>query len=166
VCIGLNDSPKTISRQRGKCVNVSVEDVARLRRILFKVTWSGFGMPRRSQGSGLSLRNTKEGTTICASHGVFHRLKVFNGNPVAPTKEDLQFDQALDQGNCIGASAAKVLQPGESKRTFLSYDTTKPGTYEFTVEQGTFPRYPAKNVMVRSNTVTIVVPDPGETNPK
>ncbi len=126
----------------------------------------GGSLSKTTQVLSVTYTNISKGVdpgNTCATRGVFRRLKVvFNGVPVEQTKEDRQFDQALDKGNCIGANAAMVLQPGESKRGYLEYSTAKPGTYEFTVEQGTFPRDPTKNVVVRSNRVTIVVPERGE----
>ena len=41
------------------------------------------------------------------------------------------------------------------------YDMTVPGTYEITVTRETDRWNPEKSVTVKSNTITIVVPEPG-----
>jgi len=41
------------------------------------------------------------------------------------------------------------------------FDMTKPGTYTITVSKETFPDDPARSVTVWSNTIEIVVPQPG-----
>jgi len=43
---------------------------------------------------------------------------------------------------------------------------TVPGTYEITVTRETDPWNLAKSVTVKSNTLTIVVPEPGADTPK
>ena len=46
------------------------------------------------------------------------------------------------------------------------YDMSKPGTYEITVSRETFPHNPEKSVTVKSNTLTIVVPEAEADAPK
>ena len=43
---------------------------------------------------------------------------------------------------------------------------TVPGTYEITVTRETFPWNPEKSVTVKSNTITIVVPEPEANAPQ
>src|SRR5580698_730539 len=101
---------------------------------------------------------TSSGDT-CAELGVFDTLTVlYNGVRVKPTRDELERNRRLDSGRCEGANAGLVILPGESRKFTLYYDAKKPGTYEFTVEQGTFPRDTTKNIIVKSNTVTLVVP--------
>jgi hypothetical protein len=61
------------------------------------------------------------------------------------------------------------LNPGESVKFTLwvssEYDMTVPGTYEITVTRETDRWNPEKSVIVKSNTLTIVVPEPGEAAP-
>src|SRR5271166_3038876 len=46
------------------------------------------------------------------------------------------------------------------------FDMTKPGTYKITVSKETFPYDPARSVTVWSNTIEIIVPQPGATAPQ
>jgi hypothetical protein len=61
-------------------------------------------------------------------------------------------------------------KPGESALEELNvtdfYDMSKPGTYEITVSRETDPDHPDKSVTVKSNTLTIVVPQPEAVAPK
>ena len=58
------------------------------------------------------------------------------------------------------------INPGESVTFNLwpssEYDMTAPGTYEITVTRETDQWNPEKSITVKSNTLTIVVPEPGE----
>ena len=64
----------------------------------------------------------------------------------------------------------KGLNPGQSVKFPLwvssEYDMTRPGTYEITVTRETDPWNPEKSVTVKSNTLTIVVPEPGASAPQ
>lgn len=64
----------------------------------------------------------------------------------------------------------KPLKPGESVTVplYISgyFDMSKPGAYTITVSRETFPWEPAKSVTVWSNTLTIVVPEPGAGAPE
>jgi hypothetical protein len=63
-----------------------------------------------------------------------------------------------------------IIKPGKSITLPLPiadyFDMTKPGTYTITVSKETFPGNPANSVTVRSNTITIVVPEPVADTPK
>jgi len=63
-----------------------------------------------------------------------------------------------------------TIKPGKSITFPLEirgyFDMTKPGTYTITVSQETFPSDPEKSVTVKSNTLTIVVPEPEADAPK
>jgi hypothetical protein len=67
-------------------------------------------------------------------------------------------------------SATDRLNPGQSVKFSLwvtsNYDMTVPGTYEITVTRETDPWNPEKNVTIKSNTLTIVVPEPGASAPQ
>jgi hypothetical protein len=71
---------------------------------------------------------------------------------------------------CTHELGLNPIKPGESFQVFLDladrYDLSRPGTYEVTVSRETDPDHPEKSVTVKSNTITIVVPEPGETAPK
>ena len=70
--------------------------------------------------------------------------------------------------SCQGIS--RGINPGESVTFTLwpssEYDMTAPGTYEITVTRETDRWDPEKSVTVKSNTLTIVVPEPGEGAPQ
>ncbi|MGO8786004.1 MAG: hypothetical protein ACLQVL_01295 [Terriglobia bacterium] len=70
--------------------------------------------------------------------------------------------------SCQGVE--KGLKPGESVKFSLwvssEYDLTTPGTYEITVTRETDRWNPEKSVTVKSNTITIVVPEPEAAAPK
>ncbi len=67
-------------------------------------------------------------------------------------------------------SATSRLKPDESVRFPLwvssEYDMTVPGTYDITVTRETDPWNHEKSVTVKSNTLTIVVPEPEADAPK
>jgi hypothetical protein len=73
-----------------------------------------------------------------------------------------------EQEACHGVD--KGLKPGESVKFSLwvssNYDLSLPGTYEITVTRETDRWNPEKSVTVKSNTLTIVVPEPGTTSPQ
>jgi hypothetical protein len=70
--------------------------------------------------------------------------------------------------SCHGVD--KGLSPGESVRFPLwvssEYDMSVPGTYEITVTRETDRWNPEKSVTVKSNTLTIIVPNPGAAAPQ
>lgn len=65
--------------------------------------------------------------------------------------------------------APMTIKPGKSIVWPLPiadyFDMTKPGTYTITVSKETFPHDPARSVTVWSNTIEIVVPQPGAETP-
>lgn len=65
---------------------------------------------------------------------------------------------------CVTDTANSKLPPGATIDDFLSliprYDMSKPGSYEVTVGRETYPYNPEKSVTVKSNTLTIIVPEP------
>lgn len=95
-----------------------------------------------------------------AFHGWYNLTVVYNGVPVEDTDKQKEFKKQRATGECNGSRTARNVKPGESRDDLFYYDTSKPGTYEFTVDRETFPMNPEKNVTVRSNTLTIVVPEP------
>jgi hypothetical protein len=67
---------------------------------------------------------------------------------------------------CTSGSGYSPLKPRQSYVSFAlglswRYDMTNPGTYEITVSRETDPDHPEKSVTVKSNTLIIVVPEPG-----
>jgi hypothetical protein len=75
----------------------------------------------------------------------------------------------LDEGVACH-SDGRGLNPGQSAKFPIwvssEYDMTVPGTYEITVTRDTDHWNPDKNVTVKSNTLTIVVPEPGAAAPQ
>jgi hypothetical protein len=71
---------------------------------------------------------------------------------------------------CTSGAAWDLLKPGQSYVSLAiglsRYDMTNPGAYEITVSRETDPDHPEKSVTVKSNTLTIVVSEPGEAAPK
>jgi len=68
-----------------------------------------------------------------------------------------------EEDSCHGVD--KGIKPGESVKFPLwvssEYDMTVPGTYDITVTREADRWNPEKSVTVKSNTITIVVPEPG-----
>jgi hypothetical protein len=100
--------------------------------------------------------------TMCDSFGGLYNLEVvYNGVPVEKTDAELKWKKQHEAGECYNGSAVpEQTKPGESRYDTLYYNTIKPGTYEITVTGETFPGEPEKSVTVKSNTLTIVVPEP------
>ena len=71
---------------------------------------------------------------------------------------------------CASASANDLLELGGSLQDILgvtgAFDMSAPGTYEITVGRETDPEHAETSVTVRSNVLTIEVPEPGDTEPK
>jgi hypothetical protein len=84
--------------------------------------------------------------------------------PVPPGAIKLELDERKV------CSATDRLSPGQSVKFPLwvssEYDMTAPGTYDITVTRETDPWNPEKSVTVKSNTLTVVVPEPGAGEPK
>lgn len=104
---------------------------------------------------------------------------VYNGVPLGmdETKPAVQYIRKKDKegkGHCHGKSYMQEAQPGGGPEgafdgildVSLLYDLSKPGTYEITVSKETFPHNPEKSVTVKSNTLSIVVPEPKAAEPK
>ena len=71
---------------------------------------------------------------------------------------------------CPVPTSKAVIPPGQSWTRYLNpdwdYPMTKPGIYEITVSRQTDLLHPGKSVIVKSNSLTIVVPDPKAAVPK
>jgi hypothetical protein len=104
---------------------------------------------------------------VClAFQGWYNLTVVYNGVPVEDTDKQREFKKQRATGECNGSRTARNLKPGESRDDLFYYDAAKPGTYEFTIDRETFPRNPDKSVTVKSNTLTIVVPEQEAVAPK
>jgi hypothetical protein len=112
----------------------------------------------------LTLTNTSKeviNESWCAAfHGMYDLNVVYNGVPVEDTDAQKKYKKSRESGRCSGSYFGGPTDPGKTRQEYFYYDTTKPGTYEFTVTRETFPWNPDKSVTVKSNTITIVVPEP------
>jgi len=100
--------------------------------------------------------------TVCDSFGGMYNLEVvYNGVPVKKTATEQEYRKRLEAGDCLGGSAiAEHTLPGEDRLDTLYYNTVQPGKYEFTATKETAPGEPEKSTTVRSNTISIIVPEP------
>ncbi len=102
----------------------------------------------------------------CTAFGALYRLDVvYNGVPQPEPKEKRErreYAEAVEAGKepgiCEGSSRVRATKPGEYWDETLYYETKNPGTYEFTVEEKSFPKGGGDGVTVKSNTLTLVVP--------
>jgi hypothetical protein len=101
-----------------------------------------------------------------AFRGMYDLKVVYNGVPVEDTDAQTKYKKFRQAGRCSGSVVGGPINPGKSKEDYIYYDTTKPGTYEFTVTLETFPWNPEKSVTAQSNTITIIVPEPGAVAPQ
>lgn len=110
-----------------------------------------------------NLSQQVDAETSCSAFGAFYHLSVvFNGilEPEAEANRKRRKDLEAAAGRCVGSNPGRYLQKGQSRDDIIYYEKLRPGTYEFTVEQDGFPLDPKSNVIVRSNTLTIVVQSP------
>jgi hypothetical protein len=63
-------------------------------------------------------------------------------------------------GFCSGSDPGRRAAPGESLEYHLYWDAKEIGTYDFAVERKTFPHDLANSVTIKSNTVSLVMPQP------
>ncbi len=103
---------------------------------------------------------------------------VYNGIPLkmdetTPSVQHLRKHQAHPVP-CSGSISGHEAQPGGGPEGAFEdhlmisqyFDMSKPGTYDITVSKETFPGHPEKSVTVRSNTITIIVPEPEASAPQ
>jgi len=108
-----------------------------------------------------NISNEVNNRTACESFGGMYNLKVvYDGVPVEETDEERKARKRMESGECEGSAIAQHTNPGEFREDILYYNTMKPGTYEFTATKETAPGEPEKSTTVRSNTISIIVPEP------
>jgi hypothetical protein len=65
---------------------------------------------------------------------------------------------------CTSGGGVNGIKPGKSGEYLVSvafkYDVSRPGTYDISVTMESDPDHPEKSVTVKSNTITVVVPEP------
>jgi hypothetical protein len=119
---------------------------------------------------------------VCIPAAFEDRIKVtvvYNGTPlemneVKPAVQYIKKQEKEGKGHCPTKTFLHEVQPGggpegafeDNLDVSLLYDMSKPGTYEITVSKETFPHNPEKSVTVKSNTLTIIVPEPKAEAPK
>jgi hypothetical protein len=120
-------------------------------------------------GLTVTMTNTSKQTirfSPCAAFGGLYKvLVVYNGVPIDEPEWARKHREAMEKGEanggfCEGSDPGQKIEPGESAEDTLRWKAEKEGTYQFTVEQKTFPKDPNKSVTVKSNTVTITMPEP------
>lgn len=71
---------------------------------------------------------------------------------------------------CTSGGGVIGIKPGDSKEYFVSvafkYDVSRPGTYDVSVTMESDQNHPEKSVTVKSNTITVIVPEPGAETPQ
>lgn len=121
------------------------------------------------------LTNTSEGIIrgggCLALRGMYNISIVYDGVPIEETDAVRKLKKyRKEDGGCTSGNPTWRLKPGEYHDDLLSvtefYNMSKPGAYEITVTKETFPDHPERSVTVKSNTITIVVPEPGEAAPQ
>jgi hypothetical protein len=111
----------------------------------------------------------------CATlRGLYGVAIVYNGVPMEeqnPAARRLG-EAKMKQTPCATGAPSDIISPGGSNEDILSltgpfaYEMSQPGTYEITVSRETDTGHPDKSVSVKSNTLTIVVPEPEAAEPK
>jgi hypothetical protein len=118
---------------------------------------------RRTNTSDGLMR--EDGCTM--AQGLYRLVVVYNGTPIEEPEEVRKRREALEAGDCrMASTTARQAKPGKYWEDPIYYDTAKPGTYEFTVEEKAFPGHPENSQTVKSNTLTVVVREPQAEAPK
>lgn len=116
----------------------------------------------------VTLTNTSQKMiyeNACNAFGRLYKLSVvYNGDLLDEPDGMRMAREAREHGDCNGSVRDRKLNPGESWGDTMEYQTKAPGTYEFTVEEEAFPRDQGKDVIVRSNTVTVIMPEPSSSS--
>jgi hypothetical protein len=100
----------------------------------------------------------------CSFGGALYKLSVlYNGIPVQEPEEARSRREAKEEGEARGGICSghggRRIRPGEHWEDVLYYDAAKPGTYELTVERKEFSHGPGESTTIRSNTLTMTVPE-------
>jgi hypothetical protein len=106
-----------------------------------------------------------------ALRGMYNISILYNGAPIEESDAVRRLKKyRKEDGGCRSGLVSWTIKPGEYHDDQLSitefYDMSKPGTYEIAVSRDSFPDNPDKNVTIKSNTLTIIVPEPEAAAPK
>ena len=131
-------------------------------------------MPANTHLVNVKITNKSNQTsceTIQANYSWKFKIAVLLDGMPLEEREEIQ--KIRKQGTPKGYGSFRMLRctkPGETATQGLNitnfYDMSKPGTYEITVTRETDPDHPDKSVTVKSNTITIVVPEPAAEAPQ
>ena len=134
--------------------------------------WSEGGFPPGFYGVEIELKSTSNELirqSFCPfGDGGFKVSVLYNGVPM----EELPRVQKLRKEGWFNTCRGPVpdIKPGGSFPIWVQlsdrYDMSKPGSYQVTLTRETVPGYPLISTTVKSNTLTIVVPEPKAANPK
>jgi len=101
--------------------------------------------------------------------GMYNMIVTYNGDPV-PETDEMKELQRYRTRDCAAGEYPVEIKAGETitfeMEVHTFYEVRKPGAYDVTVTWETFPREPDKSVTVKSNTITVVVPEPGAETPQ
>lgn len=125
--------------------------------------WRRGEFPRNTQTLIVRLTNTSTDwirESGCIAGGLYKLSVLYNGvpqeEPPAIRKRREENEARESSGDCPGSNPGRRIQPGEYWEDPIYYQTDKPGTYEFVVEERDFT-VPSQADVVKSNTLTIVV---------
>lgn len=105
------------------------------------------------------LDSCSAGGALYRLHAVFNGVLEDEGNAERKHREDIETAET-NGGLCFGASNfSYIIQPGKFWDDTLYYNTAKPEIYDFVVERKTFPRDSRPGIVVKSNIVTIIMPE-------
>lgn len=133
------------------------------------------GMPPNTHYVLVSQKNTSNRVnnepSCMAYRGMYDFTVTYNGMPMEETDAVRHLKMTREVRNCgSGPRPQRLTRPGESMELELAvtdyYDMSRPGVYEITVTKETDPDHPDKSITVKSNTLTIVVPEPGVETPQ
>jgi hypothetical protein len=103
----------------------------------------------------------------CWDHkGIFHVSVVYNGESLEEkdTVARIKREATARRTPCAVPRSKAVINPGETGTRYIplsiDYPMCKPGTYEIIVSRESDLEHPEKSVTVKSNTLTIEVPEP------
>lgn len=101
------------------------------------------------------------------SIGIYSTSVLYNGAPLEERDRSARGKREADAKLGIGCPKIELdspIMPGKTRTRWLPFDVDyplcKPGTYEITVSRESDLEHPEKSVTVKSNALTIVVPEP------
>jgi hypothetical protein len=103
--------------------------------------------------------------------GLFRISVLYNGVPLEEKDETARKEREAKENRtgCTHELGINKIRPGASwdrYLTFVDYNLSKPGSYEITVSRESELEHPEQSLVVKSNTITIVVPEPEAVEPK